>query len=89
MLALKFNGNVGIGTDAPAYTLDVDGTIRGSNVFPSDGRWKTNIRTIENFLEKVSQLRGVNYEWTDPSKGAGDQVGVVAQEVEAVFPNQY
>ncbi|MFA5904868.1 MAG: tail fiber domain-containing protein [Desulfobacula sp.] len=79
-------GNVGIGTTDPSYKLDVNGDIRGNNVSPSDIRWKTNINTIDNSLEKVSQLRGVTYEWTDPSKGGGQQIGVIAQEVEQVFP---
>lgn len=80
------DGNVGIGNMAPSYKLDVNGTIRSSNVSPSDARWKTNIHTIEDPLEKVAQLRGVTYEWADPSKGTGEQIGVIAQEVEQVFP---
>ena len=80
------SGNVGIGNMAPSYKLDVNGAIRGSNVSPSDARWKTSIRTIEGPLEKVAQLRGVTYEWADPSKGIGEQIGVIAQEVEQVFP---
>ncbi len=83
---IKNDGCFGIGTTTPAYKLDVSGTIRGSNVSPSDARWKTNINTIENSLEKVSKLRGVTYEWTDSSKGAGEQIGVIAQEVEEIFP---
>ncbi len=80
------SGNVGIGTTNPSYKLDVNGTIRGHNVSPSDIRWKTNISTLEKSLEKISQLRGVSYEWIDPSKGVGDQIGIIAQEVEDVFP---
>lgn len=79
-------GNVGIGTTTPAYKLDVNGTIRGNNVSASDVRWKTNINTIKNSLEKISKLRGVTYEWSDLSKGTGDQIGVIAQEVEDIFP---
>lgn len=80
------DGNVGIKTNAPSYTLDVNGTIRGNNVSPSDARWKTNVAHLENALDKVSELRGVSYEWSDASKGVGEQMGVIAQEVEAVFP---
>ncbi len=85
-MRVNSDGNVGIGTTSPSYKLDVVGTIRGSNVSPSDARWKTNISTIDNALEKVASLRGVSYEWIDPAKGMGDQIGVIAQEVEDIFP---
>ena len=77
---------LGIGTTSTSYELDVNGTIRGDNVTPSDARWKTNVTTLENSLDKVSELRGVRYEWIDHSKGTGDHIGFIAQEVEAVFP---
>ena len=31
-------------------------------------------------------IRGVNYYWKDPTKGANLQAGVIAQEVERSFP---
>ncbi|KKS28249.1 MAG: hypothetical protein UU90_C0032G0005, partial [candidate division WWE3 bacterium GW2011_GWD2_42_11] len=49
----------------------------------SDERLKTNVATIENALDKVSQLRGVTFNW------AGDGVkatGMIAQEVMDVMP---
>ena len=79
-------GNVGIGTTAPSYKLDVAGTIRGSNVSPSDLRLKQNIQTLENSLAKITQLRGVSFNWQDPAKGVDPQIGVIAQEVEQVLP---
>ena len=80
------NGNVGIGTTAPSYKLDVAGTIRGNNVSPSDLRLKQNIQTLENSLAKISQLRGVSFNWQDPAKDPDPQIGVIAQEVEQVLP---
>jgi hypothetical protein len=50
----------------------------------SDERIKTNIKTIENGLEKVLQLRGVEYDRIDIEK---HQIGVIAQEVEKVLPD--
>ena len=47
----------------------------------SDVRLKSNIQTIENPLEKVMQLRGVNY-----TKDDQYEMGVIAQEVEEVIP---
>ncbi len=79
-------GNVGIGYTAPSYKLDVNGVIRGTNVSASDARWKENVETITNPLDRVTQLRGVSYDWIDKSRGEGRQLGVVAQEVEKIFP---
>jgi len=50
----------------------------------SDERIKTNIKTIDNALEKVLQLRGVEYDRIDTQK---HQIGVIAQEVEKVLPD--
>ena len=41
------------------------------------------MKTIENGLEKVLQLRGVEYDRIDIDK---HQIGVIAQEVEKVLP---
>lgn len=79
-------GNVGIGTPTPSYKLDVAGTIRGSNVSPSDARLKEEVRTIENALEKVSSMRGVSFRWKDKVMGDNMEIGVIAQEVEKVVP---
>jgi hypothetical protein len=76
-------GNVGIGTETPAYLLDVAGTIRGTNVAPSDARLKTNVRTIEHALDDLERLRGVRFDW---KKDGAHSIGVIAQEVEKVYP---
>ena len=85
-LTVLASGNIGIANTTPSYKLDVNGTIRGDNVSPSDMRWKEHVKTLDNSLEKVNKLRGVSFEWKDKTKGAGTQVGLIAQEVEAVFP---
>jgi flagellar biosynthesis chaperone FliJ len=79
-----FNGNVGIATTSPHYKLDVNGTIRGHNVSPSDQRYKQNIQTLENALTKLQELRGISFEWK--GQNAEVQIGLIAQEVERVFP---
>ncbi len=52
-------------------------------ILPSSIRWKENVRTLDDALELVEQLRGVRYNWTE--SGAAD-VGVIAEEVAAVLP---
>jgi hypothetical protein len=80
-------GNVGIGTINPQCKLDVAGSVCSyGNQLNSDARWKENIEPIDNALNLVTQLRGVSYEWIDASRGEGRQLGVIAQEVEQVFP---
>jgi Chaperone of endosialidase len=45
----------------------------------------------EDVLSRVRRLRGVSYEWREGEEhrgrtGRGRELGVIAQEVEAVFP---
>jgi hypothetical protein len=81
------NVKVGIGKTDPSYTLDVNGTIKGeSTVTPSDIRLKKDIKPIMNALDNIAQLRGITFRWKDNEKDTGVHLGVIAQEVEEVFP---
>lgn len=56
----------------------------------SDVRLKRNVEPIHQALEKLLQLRGVTFEWKDPGKvgeTSGVKMGMVAQDVEKVFPD--
>jgi hypothetical protein len=46
-------------------------------------RFKDNIRTINDSLEKINQLRGVYFTWKNSNK---EDVGLLAEEVEKVLP---
>ena len=87
-LILSPEGNVGIGTATPAEKLDVAGNIHchGTVAQNSDGRLKKAIQPIASALNKVIGLRGVNYLWKDAARGNDTQMGLIAQEVEAVLP---
>ncbi len=59
----------------------------------SDGRLKENIRPLEKVLEKIDKICGVTFNWneigkniTHNSAGANREIGVIAQDVETVFP---
>ncbi|WP_400192364.1 tail fiber domain-containing protein [Hymenobacter sp. B81] len=86
-------GKVGVGTDSPQATLDVNGTIRHMGISQgSDIRFKQNVRTLASALDAVQRLRGVEYDWRRAEfprlqLPAGRQVGLIAQEVEQVFPD--
>lgn len=86
-ITLQYNGNLGVGTTAPAYLLDVSGTIRatGDVIAYSDARVKENVSTIEKAIEKIKALRGVSYTRTD-SEDKSEKIGVIAQEVLEVLP---
>jgi hypothetical protein len=91
--SLLVEGLVGIGTISPQYTLEVKGSAGkpggGMWTDASDIRLKRNVQTLHDALTKLLQLRGVSYEWQEPDKHGhltGAQMGLVAQEVEAVFP---
>jgi hypothetical protein len=53
----------------------------------SDRRLKENISSLEDPLENILQLQGVQYDWKD-KKWFSDQhqIGMIAQDVERVYP---
>jgi hypothetical protein len=50
----------------------------------SDISLKDNIQTIANPLDKIIKLNGVTFNWKENKKPS---IGVIAQEVEKVFPS--
>ncbi len=89
---------VGINRMPTTYTLEVGGTIwangatisNGATTW-SDARYKKNIKTLENALVNICKLRGVSYDWRrdefpDKNFSEGLQIGVIAQEVEKIYP---
>jgi hypothetical protein len=91
-MAILENGNIGMGTLVPTVRLQVNGDIIANSIAgSSDLRYKTNIHTVENALDKVKALRGVYFNWNQkafPSKDFTDktELGFIAQEVEKVLP---
>jgi hypothetical protein len=86
----------GLGVDvAPSTT---DGRIDAANdvvaYSTSDKRLKENIKPLDNALDKVMQISGVEFDWkklTEKEKetihgNEGHDVGVIAQEIEEVLP---
>jgi hypothetical protein len=84
------NGNIGINTTTDAgYKLDVNGTARFTNVTcisiteTSSERYKENIYTLSNALDKVISLRGVQYNLKDNEIV---EIGVIAEEIANILP---
>ena len=67
--------------------MDMSGnlTMAGDVTAFSDARVKTNVKTIENALDKTLALRGVSYNRTD-SDDTKTKIGVIAQETLEVVP---
>jgi hypothetical protein len=70
-----------------AYGLYVTGNIytTGTLTQASDVRKKTDIVTIDNALEKVTQMRGVYFTKIGEEE-KGRQTGVIAQEMNEILP---
>lgn len=91
-MVVKNSGSVGIGTTNPTHRLHVNGAVGATEfVTLSDSRFKENVTTLNNSLEKVALLRGVEFEWKkddlpDEIANKGKEIGLIAQEVEKVLP---
>ncbi|NJK96814.1 MAG: tail fiber domain-containing protein [Bacteroidales bacterium] len=111
----KSSLNIGAGIDGD-YAIRAVGDCYTTGVWqPSDMRFKTNIRTIEGSLNKLSSISGRTYNYKSqdeivslyshskantsnvsdttiadesgmPRFSEGQQYGLVAQEIESVFP---
>jgi len=90
-IALMSSGNVGIGKNDPGVKLDVAGDVRAKSFLGrfagfSDIRLKKDVKKLDNAMAKLQSLRGISFSWKDKDMMEGEQIGVVAQEVEKVFP---
>src|SRR6185436_10773310 len=79
---------LGVNAAVPGFTLDVNGSAGkpggGSWSTYSDARIKENIQPLRGALDKLTQLRGVSFDWKNPQDHApqtGRQTGFLAQEV--------
>lgn len=89
-------GSFGVGTAASGTAGEIRATNNITAYFSSDARLKENVAPIPNALQKVQQLRGVTFDWTQEyiNRHGGEDgvfvrrkdVGLIAQEVEAVLP---
>jgi len=65
-------------------TLHVDGDVVGFSTTVSDERLKENVQVVNNALDKVSQLKGVTFDWKNDGENSA---GLIAQDVEKVLPS--
>ena len=88
--------SLGVGTAASGTTGEIRATDNITAYYSSDRRLKENISNIPNALDKVNQLNGVTFDWTEAymkQHGGEDgyfvkknDTGLIAQDVEQVLP---
>jgi hypothetical protein len=89
-------GSFGVGTAASGTTGEIRATNNITAYYSSDKRYKKNVINIQNPLEKLQQINGVEFDWTEEymSQHGGEDgyfirehdIGVIAQEIEAILP---
>ena len=83
-MVLDKNGRFGIGTMNPSEKLHVSGKVKATSfVNSSDRTKKQNIKSLENAIEIIQNLRGVEFEWKENGQKS---IGFVAQEVAEILP---
>jgi hypothetical protein len=88
--------SLGVGTASSGTGGEIRATNNVTAYYSSDIKFKENVRVIPDALATVSAIGGKLFDWTDEyieSKGGEDgyfvqksDFGVVAQDVQAVFP---
>ena len=86
---VRFN-SLGVGMAASATAGRIDATNDIVAYSSSDRRFKNNIKPIENPLDKINKISGNTFDWNEETKIEhgydGNDVGVIAQEIEEVLP---
>lgn len=84
---LYVSNNVGINVENPFFPLEVNGTIRATNVTEtSDIRVKENVIPLYCNRDILKQLRPVLYNYIDDDTKT-QKAGLIAQEVEKILPS--
>jgi hypothetical protein len=88
--------SLGVGTAASGTTGEIRATNNITAYYSSDSKFKENIQEVDNALDKVCAIGSKTFDWTEnyiASRGGEDgyfvqksDFGVVAQDVQAVFP---
>ena len=91
----QFN-SIGVGTAASGTAGEIRANNNITAYYTSDAIFKENVKPIENALEKVMAVDGVEFDWTQEfmdARGGEDgyfirrhDVGVIAQNIEKVLP---
>ncbi len=84
VFSISNKGDVTINGSSGATCVIGSGT--GGTSCTSDERLKTDITVLPDALARIQQLRGVTFRWIDTKKDQSTNIGVIAQDVQKVFP---
>lgn len=60
--------------------------LAGTLTQASDARLKKNIKPLSSILKNLTQLNGYTYNWINEQKDNEQQIGLLAQEVQKIYP---
>ncbi len=88
--AVDGNGNIRVGVGTTGCVRTTGGAVVAGTC-SSDARLKRDARPMGNVLDRVINLQPMHYQWRGaefPTRGIGDgeDIGLIAQEVEKVMP---
>ncbi len=63
-----------------------NGYLNGNLIQTSDKRLKKDFSPLNNSLTDISRLSGYHYKWIEESRSKELQTGLIAQEVQKIFP---
>jgi len=88
--------NAGTAWTTNTTNLTIGGCYKAGTAYPgatlvggscsSDARLKKDVESITGDLAKITALRPVTYHWINPVSGTDLQTGLIAQEVQTVYP---
>jgi hypothetical protein len=81
------NASSSSSSSSPAVPADVYAVVLADSFnSASDSRLKKDVVSLDGALDKIDAIRGVHYHWIDAAQPQSRQVGVIAQEIQAVYP---
>lgn len=82
-------GRVGIGKQPRDYELDVHGMTRNFTLYQdTNSNHVSSSKPLTTVLEKIKLLQPITFQWNSSTgfQDAGEQIGLLAHEVDDVFP---
>ena len=91
LLTIGYYGGIILNPNQGLVEILGSGTYTGTWTQASDERYKSNIKSLPGILNRVKMLQPVEYEWNkeefpENNFPDGNQIGLIAQEVEKLFP---
>ncbi len=78
-------------TGSEEVIINGDFSYTGKKGALSDGRYKEDLQPMGNVLDKISEINGTYFSWKEEEYpdmvfGDGRQIGLIAQDIEKIYP---